>query len=294
MGFFKKLGPHYAIERFGVLFLSLTLCLALLVTAIVTKKVEFDHRSLSGNAIYTRAFSMSQTGTTGSVKGVFSNNAHTKVFVLLQMDDMSAIPTDANDYRLVIGGSTPSGAYTTLKSNPSGLLYVFGSTGYFGVYLEDVNGFPSQLVQFYIEALVNLTGDQTADGNQYNRALVYFNPGGSYATHADFLEKSNWQVFDMVEEIMTRSQERALRITLREDLFEMAKLRLLSDEYIRRLTEYGVIVPTIPTEIDDSIYALANDKSVTEPLHYISSYGGGWVDSTGSKGFRNDAVTWKV
>ena len=291
MGFFKKLGPHYAIERFGVVFLSLMLCMALLVTAIVTKKVEFDHRSLSGNAIYTRSFTMSQTGTTGSVRGVYSNEAHTKVFILLQMSDMTSIPTDANDYRLAIGGSTTSGAYAQLKSNPSGLLYVFGSTGYFGIYLEDVNGFPSQLMQFYLEALVNITGEQSGN-NQYNRALIYCNPGGSYATHADFLERNDWQVFDMVEEIMTRSQERALRITLREDLFEMAKLQLLSEEYMKRLAEYDVIVPSVPVEINDTIYALANDKSVTEPLHYISSYGGGWVDSTGTKGFRNDAVTF--
>ena len=103
MSFLRKVvGSHYAIERFGILFLTLLFCMGLLVSSIFGKQVEFNNRALSGNAVYTRSFTMSQTGSTGSVLGVYTNRAHTKCLILLHFDDMSVLPIDANEYSLFI------------------------------------------------------------------------------------------------------------------------------------------------------------------------------------------------
>lgn len=295
MGLLKKFGSHYAIERFGVMFLSLTVCMGLLVSSILWKKVEYDNRALSGNAIYTRSFAMSQSRTKGQITGIYTNNAHTKVMILLSFDDMSALPTDANDYSLIISGATKNGAYDELQSHPSAMIYTFGATGNMAIYLQDVNGFPSQLTQMYLRSNVNLTGDSTGSGdsfNRYNQALIYFNPGGAYATHADFLEKDEWSLFDMIEEVVTRSDEAALRLQLQDDLLQMAKSQIRIQTYRDRLESMNVVVPETPFQIDDTIYAKAKDGSTDDRLHYISSYGGGWVDDTETKGYQNKDVTF--
>ena len=68
MKFFRKFGPHYAIERFGILFLSLALSMIVLIASIVARKIQFDNQSLSGMAVYTNEFTFSRTGTIGSVQ----------------------------------------------------------------------------------------------------------------------------------------------------------------------------------------------------------------------------------
>ena len=286
MSFLRKVvGSHYAIERFGILFLTLMFCMGLLVSSIFGKQVEYNNKALSGNAIYTRSFTMSQTKSTGSVIGVYTNKDRTKCFVLLQFQDMSMLPIDANEYTMFLTGSSKSGVNEELKSTPSGMFYLFGSTGYAGIYLQDINGFPSQIVNLYLRATSNFTGS-TASGysdktfENYNQASIYFNPGGLYATHADFLE-GQWSVFDMVEEIMTRSREKSIRTQLRSDLYEMAKQQLLIQEYKTRLDSYGVVIPELPESVDDEIYAISSKDSTKSRLHYISEYGGGWVSDDG-------------
>ena len=193
MSFLRKVvGSHYAIERFGVLFLTLVFCMGLLVTSIFGKQMEYNSQALSGNAIYTRSFKMSQTQTAGSVLGVYTNEAHTKCLVLLKFADMSLLPVQADEYTMFLTGSGKEGTRNELKCSPSGMFYLFGSTGYAGIYLQDVNGFESQILMLYLRATSNFTG-QTAVGNYtdktfetYNQAAIYFNPGGSYATHANF------------------------------------------------------------------------------------------------------------
>ena len=296
MGIFKKLGSHYAIERFGITFAVLLLAMALVVGSITSNKIAASRQSLSGNAIYTRSFTMSQTGSIGTVQGVYSNEAHTRVFVLLKFDDMSLLPTKASEYRMFLAGCNLNNRYEELKSSPSGFLYVFGSTGYMGIYLQDISGFPSQLVQLYLRATVNFTGrvaTQYADEsfNENNQAKIVFNPGGSYATHADFLETDSWTAEDMVEEILCRKQEVELRNTLYSDLMRMVEQQLYMEEYAKRLKDLNVVVPTAPTSIaSDVVYALDASGEYKERLHYITNYGGGWVNSTSTKGFRSDAV----
>lgn len=294
---FKKLGSHYAIESFGITFAVLFLAMVLVVGSITSKQIAANHRSLSGNAQYTKSFIMSQTQSAGVVRGVYSNTDHTRVFLLLQFEDMSALPTTADQYQMFLAGCNLSGVYEKLKSSPSGFLYVFGSTGYMGIYLQDVAGFPSQLCQLYLRANVNFTGTQAtgyADDtfNKYNQAKIVFNPGGAFAVHADFLESDTWTAEDMVEEILCRNQEVSIRQSLRADLMQMVQQQLLIDEYSQRVQDLNVVLPNAPAVIaNDALYALEKTGSYTERLHYIVNWGGGWVNATSSKGFKNDAVT---
>ena len=293
MFFLKRFGSHYAIERFGVIFLSLTLCMCILVGFIVAQKLQYDRRQLSGNAVYTQSFTMSQSRAAGIVIGIYSDENHTRCLILLSFEDMSLLPVDANDYTLILSGAESNGAYAPIQSHPSAIIYVLGTTGNVGIYLQDIGGFPSQLLQMYLRSNVNLTGGagSTDDFNRYDQALIYFNPGGTYATHADFLEQQDWTLFDMVEEI-SRDKELSLRSMLRDDLFEMAQQQVLMESYAASLEKMGVLVPETPYQIRDTVYALPTDGSTANRLHYITTYGGGWVDDSGNQGYRTDDVTF--
>ena len=297
--FFQKFGKHYAIERFGVIFLTLTILLSVVVGSITTKKVQAEHRTLSGNAIYTRNFSFSQTRTTGKLVSLHVNKDHSKVFLLLKIDDMSLMPNNAENYQMFLSAVNPDRRYEEIKSYPSGAIYLYGSSGYIGVLLEDAAGFPNQLLNLYIRAdnFTGMTASGYADGtfNDYNQCRIYFNPGGSYANVAAYLDKPDWTPADMVEETMTRSAEVNLRDVLRSDLLQMVQQQLYIEEYRRRLTEdYDVVVPELPEAIaGDNIYGIDITGKVDGKLHYITSYGGGWVNEDGSAGVRmKDALVY--
>ena len=294
MSFLKKFGSHYAIERFGVLFLTLFFALSAVVGSIGIKKFKLDHQALSGNAIYTRSFSMSQSKTNGHVHGVYSNSDHSKVFVLLSFDDLSKLSVNASDYTIYLAGATQDGYYDEIESHPTGEFYMFGNTGYAGIYLQDVSGFPSQLLSLYLCSNVNLSGQRVESTNfldKFDHGVVYFNPGGAYATHVNFLEMDEWDFFDMVEEIVTRHQERQIRGALFDDLSLMSKKQILIKEYMARLQELNVAIPDVGEILDDSVYGLAADGSTDDRLHYITEYGGGWInDADPPQGFSDDNV----
>ena len=279
MKFFKKLGPHYAIERFGITFLSLAIAMILLLVTIGINKIKYDTQSLSGMAVYTNSFSMSKTGTAGSVRGVYSNKDHTKVFLLLKYESMDDLPLDANKYELFLTGSDKNMNQSSLKSKPHAMFYLFGSTGYAGVYLYSVEPFPSQIMDLVIRANANFsTGsgsdETTTDSSdtsftKYNQCRIYFNPGGSYATQVEFLDTDDWTVFDAYEEMVSRPTELVVRATLRNDIKEMLAQRLVITEYMSRVKDDGLLEPEMPVEIaNDKFYAISPDDESEEHLSY--------------------------
>lgn len=281
-----KLGPHYAIERFGVIFLTLFSCMVILLATIVTNKIRNDHQRLSDNAIYTQSFATSKTNVSGSVVGVYTNEARTKAFLLLRFEDMSKLPLDAKDYMMFLTARTPSQNKATLTSNPKGGIYVFGSTGYMGLYFVDSNGFEPQILDVVIRSLKDLSTDEElnlsdslGDGSfaQYDQCRIYFNPGAAGATYAEFLEQDEMTVFDIYEECVTRKNEQSIRNTLEDDLETMRSQQTLITEYTNRLESlYGMAAPVTPSQIaGDTITAKNLDG---EDLTWSSELNS-WVDS---------------
>lgn len=271
MKFLRKFGPHYAIERFGIMFMSLFLMMCVLTSTIVVSKVRYDTKALSGQAQYTSSFTMSLSGAQGSVLGVYTNDDHTKCFLLLKFQDVSSVPVDANEYQLFLSGCKKDMTYSELKSKPDAMIYQFGATGYLGVYLYSATPFPSQIMNLYLRSTKNITvgkaTTQYADEtfNKFDQAAIYFNPGGTYATKASFLDEKKWTVFDIYEELISRPAEVAYRNLLRNDLVEMRKQKSLMDEYANRLVKDGMTEPSTPAVIaNDSVYAMARTSAQTD------------------------------
>lgn len=268
MKLLKKFGSHYAIERFGIVFLSLVICMGALMSSIVIRKVQYETRALSGTVQYTSSFNMSLTDTTGTVRGIYTNQAQNKVFLLLQFDDLSSISVDAEDYMLFLSGVNRNFSYDELQSHPNAMIYMFGNTGYMGIYLYSSEKFPSQIMNLYLRCMRNFSGAETTTTyedetfNKYNQARIYFNPGGQYVTYADFLETDDWTVSDVYEEIVTRPSEIAIRQNMYDCLMEMRNQKLLMNEYSARLEKDGLMAPDTPVSIaNDRVYAKPRDKS---------------------------------
>ena len=164
--------PHYKMERFGVTVLSLTLCMAVLMGSILKHKADMDKETLGNNVIYTNEFTMSLSQNKAQVVDIFSNQAQTKCFILLRFPDMSKVVTDASQYRIFLTGSDMSARQNTPLCNPTATIYMFGVTGYMGIYLVDMAGFQSQILDLVLRGWVHdggLPGQPQDVGGRYIR-----------------------------------------------------------------------------------------------------------------------------
>lgn len=300
---FTKFGSHYAIERFGFVFLTLFLCMSLLLGVIFSQKVKSDHKILTGRAVYTSSFTMSLTGVAGFVEGVYTNEDHSKCFLLWHFDDMTQLPVSVDEYMFLLKGyDLSTGIHPFTKCNPATSFYVFGNTGYMGLYFYQQSGFESQVLELTVRSLNNFPGNSGRDEAQgmsgdtsrysYDQGIIYFNPGGSYATRVSFLDKEDWSPFDVYNEIITVPQEVSIRNLLKTELSNMHRLRLMMNEYERRLTGYGVLPSEVPVEIaTDNIYATLSSVSVLDqkPLEWSTKYSA-WIDVDTNKYYLNRQV----
>lgn len=290
---------HKSIERFTCVFLVLSVCMCILVSCMVVHKTRFDAEQLSTKSMYTTEVTMSRSETEGVVKNVLANKDQTKAFVLLKMNSMENLSIDANDYKLFVAGSDSNSNYAKLKSQPSGGIYVFGSSGYIGLYLVNYQKFDNQI----ISVIVRNTKDYSADGinvnadpltikntfEKFDQMQIYFNPGAKGVKHAKFLESDKIDVESMYKEVISDPESKDIKKSLNEDLSQMFKLQNQISNYVSRLTSgrnggKQMIIPDLPDAlVGDKITAVTHDG---EELKWGSN---GWIgkDETNVDNVRN-------
>ena len=87
MGFLSRLnifGRHKKIERFMFSFFVIAIPLVLMTFVSIYNKFGLDQQSLSSNALYSSSVTLSRTGQTGKVEGVFVNKDK-KYLILLHV-----------------------------------------------------------------------------------------------------------------------------------------------------------------------------------------------------------------
>lgn len=285
----KKFGSHYAIERFGVIFVSLMVCMCILVGSIFSNKIRADHKLLAGQAIYTQQFSMSLSGDVCSIKGLYVSDDLTKCYIPMQFSSMDNLPLEASGYEVYVTGSNVNGEKSDLQSHPEGRLYVFGDTGLFGLYLYSPGGFPSQIMAISLKTKT-YSGENSGYGDS-NVGRFFVNPGGTYASHAEFLNKSEWTVSDAYEETEIRNYERVVRSNLRSDLLEMRNQRLAMNDAMGRLEKYSIMRPDLPEQIlDDKIFAMCPDDADGAELSWSTQINAWFDPDNQSKQYTDDSV----
>lgn len=294
------LDKHHKIEHFGVVFLALSLCLAILVASIGFKHFNDNHQTLTAKCVYTNKFKTSLTGASGSVQDVYVNSAHTKAFILVKFDDVSNISTDASSYQAFLTGSSLNKTATKLNINPSGSIYMFGSTGYMGIYLSESRGFDKQILDVVVRANTQLAkADTSANQNvnsdasfkKYDQFHIYFNAGGADATVAPILDTSdNIKVSDMYDAFISSSKEKTVRDKLDADLSTM-KLDLAKiQEYKQRLATAKVQIPDDPEIIRGDACQTDSNGKLTLVTNSIvpTGFDFDWRDGSVKQGYLKD------
>lgn len=296
---------HKMIERFSVIFLSLALCMSVLLVSIVVRKNAADKNRLSNQAVYTTQVAMSRSHVTGEVVDIMVNEDKTKTFVLWKMSDMSMMSANAKDYMMFLTGSTETKYNDELLSQPSGGLYVFGVSGYMGAYLVNNEPYPSQILNLVVRAVKDYSSDTNVgsvpdNGDEsfasFDQLQIYFNPGAGGTHHVKCLDKEKLDVEELYKEAVISIQKNEIKQTLEDDLRKMFESRRLMDQYVETLTN-GVLgsvmaEPEMPEFVQaDEIaaYTLADDTKLT-----WSDEANSWVDEDAKLTYNADSYYYKL
>ena len=277
MGFLSGLNifnRHKKIERFMFSFFAITIPLILMTFVSIYNKFGLDQQDLSSNALYTSTVTLSRTNQTGKVAGVFVNEDKTRGMVLIQMNDATKISSKAEDYKAFTTAVNLKQQEEKLESVPNGSIYVFGSSGYIGLYFVDNAGFKSQIFKTTVrlqKELLNVDESNISEEvagtsyAKYDQMDVYFNLGASKATKLEALNKENLSVQDLYVEAVGSGIDEDQRLLLADDLKHMSKLKLQIEEMRSRLEaisidNVGLVVPELPEEIKSDSFSGSGDK----------------------------------
>lgn len=254
-----KLDSHHKMERFGVIFICILLSFAVICTTIFLKKMEDDKVTLGSQVMYSTSFSSSRTATTGSVSQIYCSDDRTKCFVLLKFDDVKNISLNAENYRVFVTGTDLAQRNQQLLSAPSGGIYIFGSTGYMGIYLVESRGFPEQILDVIVRmsSELSVVDDEALDEavftdgsfKKYDQFRIYFNPGASAYTTIPCLNEGQVDIFNLYADSVTAASEMQLREDLDASLESMRAQQKLIGEYAERLERDSIVVPDAPEAI---------------------------------------------
>lgn len=293
---FLHMDAHHKMERFGILFLCLILALGSTTLSIGAKHIKDSSQQLTDQVIYTKTFETSLSGVSGTVENIYTNRSRTKAFILLKFSDVSDISVDANEYQMFLTGSNLNQEKTDLDINPSGSIYMFGSTGYMGIYLVENRGFQQQILDLVVRNNRNLLKrdlssktDLTESFRKFDQFRIYFNAGGTSSTVSTLLDQDKMPaVSDLYGEFILKSKEKELRKTL-DATEQQMKLDLDKiQEYTKRLTDRRpAITPSlVPLVIADDSYQERDGKLYFDFKHTVpTGFSFNWRDGLIQTGY---------
>lgn len=266
-----RLDQHHAIQRFGVIFTALAVSGLIGFSSAGVSAATAGHEELVTRSVYADSFKTSKTGAEGDVMGVYISKNRTKAMVLLKFEDVSQVSTDAANYQAFMTGTNQKLAQKTPKGSPDGSIFMFGSTGYMGIELENPEGFEAQILDITVRAnseIVPLSereevDEELTDGDgsysTYDQLRLFVNPGASETKHLAALDEDSVDLTTIYDEMIIRPQETELRETMTGQLQTMQSDLAAVDEYKQRLRTtkvdgLSVKIPDDPKPIlDDAI-----------------------------------------
>jgi len=292
-----KLGPHHAIERFGIMTTCFSVTFALLLVGTIASATVNNRAKLSETALYTTSFTTSRTDLTGSVEGIYTNSDGDRALVLMRFRDANSgsFSADAANYQAFLTGSNEQLATESLSTNITGSIILFGSTGYLGVVLDSDAPFAQQIMNLTLRAnseLVyaeessrELREDLRDDGSfaEFDQWRVFINPGATGTEEVTSLDGNRVDPVAIYYELVVADQEQEVREEMDEQLLQMRALLSRIDEYdgeMSRINVDGVFIepPEVPAQIaGDSVTGEAAEGDTEATLELETE----WVDPRG-------------
>lgn len=289
------LSSHYVIERFGINFGILCTCIIICLGFAYKNYVDYQNEIVNNQALYTKQITTSKTDVTADVLGVYDNRAHTKSFVLLNFKDVTTIPLNASKYQFFMAGENGHGGYAPIQGKPAGAFYIFGTTGYMGIYLVNKSGFKPQVLNIVGRINSQITPTASMDDtnndafNKYDQFRIRFNPGAVNVKYLKSLEHTEEpSVADLYSEMILARQEKKARAQLNNDLYQMQIDLNKIQDYSHRLESFDrVQVPKAPAYIrgDKVIRKKNGQRYLISHMTINGGFNYNWQDSTVSNGY---------
>lgn len=299
-----RLGKHYRIERFGISFIVLSLALIMCVSVCLMTSIEKKNVTLATQSLYTTSFSTSRTNVRGSVQGVYRSEDGKGCMVILQFDDIAKVSTNAANYQMFLTSAYLSGNPFDLLYRPSGSIYMFGSSGYMGIYLYSESGFEPQILDLVIRCNAELvsvqassTVSEDASFDKFDQFRLYFNPGATNAKVVSCLNGNDFTLFDIYEELICRENEKNIRAILQEDLEAMRVSLNAISEYESRLGNISIdganmIIPERPVGVLGDYIETREDGQLIYHCEVRAPRGVdfAWWDGSIQEGYLDDII----
>lgn len=298
-----KFDSHHRMERFIALFSFLSVVMVGVVGYATIVHIEAQNNQLGSKAVYTKKVKTSKTDVDIDVVNVYASKDKTKAFLLLKTDSPDKISANAENYMAFLTGADIKGHPNMLKSQPSGSIYVFGTSGYMGVYLVANEGFPTQILKLTIRSGVELTeakktsSDDAKRGesySKYDQFDVFFNPGASDASDIECLDSDKApSKFALYNQTVVRSEMKRITDTLTADVESMRLGLNKINEFNDRLGKTdNMQVPETPKVIAGD--TITKNSDGTYDMHFKSIVPGGydfdWMHGDIEHGWLDDLI----
>lgn len=261
------LDDHHKMERFCITFVAFIVILFALFGVAVKKHSDMQKLSLSTTALYTRNSKWSLTGESIEFLNLYRNEDFTKAFILLRVADMTNLSLDANDYTILMTASNK----TEITCNPKASIYVFGSTGYMGLYFADAAGFNPAFYDIAIrnDKMVGVHSNPNAAAefgsaafSQFNMTRLYANLRGEDGVVADFLSQEQPSVEGIYKELVAAQIFDSKKAEVDDTIRAMNDCMLAIQSNAERLSTLNIVVPELPDIIRGD--KIVTDESLTE------------------------------
>jgi len=284
-----KLGSHYTMERFCAIFIAFVFVLGLIAASAVHQKVENSKITLTEQAIYgdgETVFSLTQDVV--KIDGLWANEGRTKGLILIHLPGgMANMSTQASDYQILM-----TGVNGKLENQPTGTIYVFGSTGYIGLGFTDSAGFKPAAYKIILRNLSYMSeGNQEAaaaahEGEESfmyrNQIQIIANFAATGAPVAKFYSKPDYTATDIYNELVQSKLIEEKVAECDEIMMDIDTSMRKANEYARRLEMAGITMEdNLPAEIYGDAITTVEDAS--SPMffdpNYMMSMGSGFLNS---------------
>lgn len=268
---------HHRMERFCVMVVILVIILATMLGLAYKKSVDDAKAVLDSSALYTTSNKWSLTQENIEFLNMYRDENFTKAFVLLKIDSMDNLSLDANDYTLMMLDGNSS---THIECNPKASIYVFGNTGYMGLYFVDKAGFNAAFYRIIIrnDKMVGTHTNEDAAEDYGSKAFevnnmtqFYANLRGSDGIVADFLSQDQPNVEDIYKEIIANTSYDNAMVNINNQLLSMNVQMGYIKENAQRLDALGIQVPELPDYVRGDKMSLEAEDAASNPTEFDAS-----------------------
>lgn len=303
------LGRHQKMERFSLGFFVLSILLVFTMVVGFRQNMIKNSHLISDKAMYNELIQTSKTHVQGTVLGVYGNKTHTKSLVLLHFPDINKISTDAKNYNVFVTSADVDGNQRRFTSKPTGGVYVFGDTGYVGLYLVNNAGFDKQILQVTVRANLELVAKDNANSEEkpegkegdtsfakFDQFTIYCNPGASQVEYIKALEGEGSPDASILYRDAVSDKETLLAKEINKKQLENIEIALNNvKEHTKRIEKRGVVIPNLPEVlVGDTISREKKGEKIVYKYNVKNDFKGAlhfdWQNKSIQDGFVKDAM----